>query len=212
MIFWNPSCYYAKAAIDSARSLFFWAYRDSILFGAFSEYPDIPTSQDEASQSLTDIDPYRIDIGILGFQLFLNRDAGGQAVSIRLPFWFVVISIAALAAAPWFKVRWQFSMRAMLITMTAYCNLVGMCRTSWSIVQEIDLDSLIFHYAAQTTATARRTRARDSARRNCAFAQIEACHDRLAGSHCRSFSRLRRQAACKQLVKSESTKMLVHNS
>ena len=65
-------------------------------------------------------DDWRVPANILGFRF------GGTPNVSMVPYWFVLFLTAGLGIVPW--MRWKFSLRTMLITVTATATLLGLAR------------------------------------------------------------------------------------
>ena len=61
------------------------------------------------------------DDNILGF--YFERSP--SRLRLDIPFWFNVLASAALAAAPWLRERWRFSLRTLLIATTVVAVVLG---------------------------------------------------------------------------------------
>jgi hypothetical protein len=54
---------------------------------------------------------------------YLEFSLGGGFILIGLPHWLAILIIGAVAAVPW--LRWQFSLRTLLITTTLVAVVLG---------------------------------------------------------------------------------------
>jgi hypothetical protein len=62
------------------------------------------------------------DKNILGF--YLERTP--RLLRLDVPFWFIVLISLALAAAPWLRTRWRFSLRTLLLATTLVAVVLGL--------------------------------------------------------------------------------------
>ncbi len=64
----------------------------------------------------------KFDKNLLGFYFGTNR----RDLRLDIPFWFLVLGSAMIAAVPWFHYRWRFSLRTLLIATTLVAVVLGL--------------------------------------------------------------------------------------
>jgi hypothetical protein len=122
IVFWVRSFRIADSFISIRNgSLYqFSSVRGELLYGIHPEAYSSGASIPWRYARLLIPDDYHIRANILGFRF------GGTPNVSMIPYWFVLFLTAGIGIVPW--MHWSFSLRTMLIAVTATAVLLGLAR------------------------------------------------------------------------------------
>jgi hypothetical protein len=92
----------------------------AVLFVVFQPFPNEQTKV--LHEKITPNDELRVKRGILGFLY----DPEVDRFSVHVPFWFLALTLAAVAAAPWIRWSRRFTLRTLLIATTLVALVLGL--------------------------------------------------------------------------------------